>query len=101
MADRDHHISQADAAALIGAHQLIAGEPHAWMFTRGIIDEILAQPRCRGLRIYMAGAGADTTVVMVGTDGGNADLADGVIAEKGFPCPPFCSTESPLVNATQ
>ncbi|MEO5826897.1 MAG: hypothetical protein ABIR59_13485 [Gemmatimonadales bacterium] len=96
MKDRDHHISQAEAVALIGAHKRTDGVPHAWMFSRGIIDDILAQPKCSGVRIYMAGAGAETTVVVVGTDAGNDDLADGVIAEVAWPCPPICSTASPL-----
>lgn len=97
---RDHHISLAEAVALIRAHKRADGEPHAWMFSRGIIDEILAQPKCAGVRIYMAGAAADTTVVVVGTDAANDDLADGVIAEVAWPCPPTCSTDSPLDVAT-
>lgn len=100
MAERDHHISQAEAVALIGAHKVAKGEPRAWMFSRGIIDEILAQPKCSGLRIYLAGAGAETTVVMVGTDGTNVDLADGVIAERSWPCPPDCPDSSPLDVST-
>lgn len=100
MAERDHHISLAEAVALIGAHKRAESVPHAWMFSRGIIDEMLAQPKCSGVRIYMAGAGADTTVVMVGTDGANADLADGVIAEKSWPCPPDCPDSSPLDIST-
>lgn len=99
MDERDHQISQAEAVALIGAYKVAEGEPRAWMFSRGIIDEILAQPKCSGVRIYMAGAGAGTTVVMVGTDGADADLADGVIAEQGYPCPPYCSANSPLAKA--
>lgn len=100
MAERDHHISQADAVALIGAHERTGGEPHAWMFSRGIIDEILAQSKCAGVRIYMAGSGAATTVVLVGTDAANADLAEGVIAERGWPCPPDCPDGSPLDSST-
>ncbi len=100
MAERDHHISQAEAVALIGAHKRTDGEPHAWRFSRNVIDEILAQPKCSGVRIYMAGTGADATVVMVGTDASDADLADGVIAEKGYPCLPYCSATSPLDTAT-
>ncbi len=96
MAERDHHISQAEAVALIGAHKRTDGVPHAWRFSRNVIDEILAQPKCAGIRIYMAGAGAETTVVVVGTDAGDDDLAYGVIAEVAWPCPPVCSTASPL-----
>lgn len=60
--------------------------------SRGIIDEILAQPGCMGLRIYHAVDDADAdTLVIVGIDADEGDMADGVIAEQTRPCPPFCA----------
>ena len=60
--------------------------------SRGIIEEILAQPGCMGLRIYHAtdDQGAETLVI-VGTTADEADMADGTIAEQTRPCPPFCN----------
>lgn len=96
MPDRDHHISLAEAVKLVTSRKPVADEPRAWRFSRKIIDEILAQPDCDGLRIYLGGNGADTTVVVVGTRDDGKDMADGVLAEMAWPCPFMCDDESPL-----
>ncbi len=96
MPERDHHISLADAVALVRRRNPTADEPRAWMFSRSIIDEILTQEKCAGMRIYRAGNGADSTVVLVGTDPDGNDLSEGVLAEHAWPCPPMCPDASPL-----
>lgn len=59
--------------------------------SRGIIDDILAQPGCLGLRIYRAldDRGGETLVI-VGIDAEESDMTGGTIAEETRPCPPFC-----------
>lgn len=100
MPERDHRISLAQATALTQTWQKEhAGERKAWMFSREVIDEILAQPNCKGIRIYAAGTKDDVTVVVVGTDGSDKDMTDGPIGEMAWPCPPFCDEGSPLAGA--
>lgn len=72
------------------------GRVRAHSVSRGVIDEILSQPGCLGLRIYQAvnDSGVETLVI-VGITADESDMADGVIAEETRPCPPFCK-EGPL-----
>lgn len=66
-------------------------------FSRAIVDEILAQPGCAALRYYFANdPDGQPTLVLVGVTADNTDLAEGVIAEVTWPCPPFCSAPNPL-----
>lgn len=75
-----------DARPNRGGHRVYG---HA--VSRGVIDEILAQPGCLGLRMYHAVDDADSeTLVIVGITADESDMADGVIAEETRPCPPFC-----------
>jgi hypothetical protein len=68
---------------------------------REVIDRILAQAGCAGLRIYHGRKAAPDerggleTLVIVGVDAQTADLT-GVIAEETWPCPPVCHVPSPL-----
>lgn len=62
----------------------------AHLFGRQIIDQVLAQQGCVGVRIYYAtdDNGAKQLVVY-----GVNNLGDGieqVIADQGIPCPPYC-----------
>lgn len=60
-------------------------------FGRAVIDKILAQPGCVGLRFYYARLeDGPQTIVLVGADEKGNDLWQGTIAEKAWPCPPFC-----------
>jgi hypothetical protein len=70
-----------------------AGGPfRAGAFPRSVIDEILAQPGCEGVRIYLAkNEAGDSTLVALGTDADGRDLDQGIIVDDVFPCPPFCS----------
>jgi len=60
-------------------------------FQRDILDKILAQHNCDGIRIYYAqNDDSSSTFVIVGIDSSKADLKKGVYADVSFPCPPFC-----------
>lgn len=69
-------------------------------FSRDIIDQILAQPGCTGVRIYHARHDdGSAALVVVGTrsaEGAAADLTSGPICEEGKPCPPYCDVASAL-----
>lgn len=61
------------------------------------IKEILAQNECVGIRFYFAKDGNnENTLVVVGADSNENDLANGLIADKLSKCPPNCSNSNPL-----
>lgn len=82
-------------------------------FDAANVQQILVQPDCQYLRIYL-GRKADQSVVavLVGADSQQADIlpsseavpaeaavadnANGVILEDGYRCPEFCPKPSPL-----
>jgi hypothetical protein len=102
VAEQDHHITLAEAIEYAHRWQRThPGERHAWMLPRAIIDAILQQPGCAGIRIYAGNVTGDERLVWVGTDADGNDLTSGVIAEECKPCPPFCSAGSPLLDTSR
>ncbi len=94
----DHSISLQEASDLARNYRSanpsrIKGE----FFGRDDIESILAQEDCVGIRIYY---GLDTQgtqkLVLVGVDGSENDLYNGVLMQQGQPCPPICGQSSPL-----
>jgi hypothetical protein len=71
----------------------------AHFFGRDIIEEILAQTGCMGIRIYYAldDKGAQQLII-VGANASENDLYNGVIAERSFPCPTYCDQSSSPLN---
>lgn len=98
---RDHRITLAEAAALTRRHRERRGPRGArgFGFPREAFEAILAQPGCTGVRIYL-GLGADgaSTLVLVGMDAEGADLTDGEVMDRGWPCPPVCPPDSALAG---
>jgi hypothetical protein len=66
-------------------------------FGKDLLDEILKQPGCMGIRIYY-GMEDDGTknLVLVGADANEEDMEDGVILERSVKCPPNCGGSSQL-----
>ncbi|MDX2174386.1 MAG: hypothetical protein SFY56_14890 [Bacteroidota bacterium] len=76
------------------------GEPKAHFFGRNIINRILEQPGCMGIRIYYAlDDQGKKQLIMVGADENENDLFNGIIAEKSFWCPPFCDGSGSPLNS--
>jgi hypothetical protein len=70
----------------------------AHFFGRNIIQKILDQDGCVGIRCYYAlDEKGVQQMIMVGADKDENDLFNGIIAEISKPCPPFCPTGSPLI----
>lgn len=67
-------------------------------FPRDVIDQILAQKGCVGIRFYF-GTKPDGSLALVGVgiDENERDMTDGVMIEDHFPCPPFCDATSSLI----
>ena len=96
-----HEISLKEAKEHIQRHKKNPIHPkyHGGMFDRGAIDKILAQPGCKGLRIYQ-GKNEDGTpsLVLVGVDSAGKDLTQGAVMEMQMPCPPWCDSSSELLS---
>ncbi len=101
---KEQLISVAEAADMARRHR--EKNPSAvrgWGFGREAIDALLAQPGCAGIRVYrgLATDGAEQ-VLIVGIDANGNDLVPakatdpGLVAERGWPCPPLCAADSLL-----
>lgn len=97
-AQRRHFVTREEAVLLLRRRPTRITE-RGGHFPRAVIDRILSQPGCNGLRFYF-GTKADgsTTLVFVGIDGAERDMTDGVIVEDYYPCPPFCDATSGLIR---
>lgn len=120
MANDPHYISPQDAAILTARwrQNRPSGGLHGGRFDRIAFDDLLSQPGCAGIRIYMGmelqGAKPNPslwTFVLVGTDAGGNDMvsAGGALTPRGADvysgggtaqnpvlCPPTCGNPSPL-----
>ena len=66
-------------------------------FNRNVLDKILLQNKCIGVRYYYAAQNNGVhTLVMVGVDSLGNDIENGIIAQQIVPCPPLCSTPNRL-----
>ncbi|NHZ85277.1 MAG: hypothetical protein GWP19_05285 [Planctomycetia bacterium] len=64
-----------------------------------LVNEILSQEKCVGLRLYFGkNEKGNLNIVVVGANKDGNDLYNGVIADKLPPCPPYCGTDSPLLG---
>ena len=73
------------------------GDRIAHFFGKNLINSILDQDGCMGIRIYHGIDESDEKVlVLVGADADEDDMTTGVIVEKSFPCPPRCSSSNDL-----
>lgn len=88
-----HEITQANADKYIQNNLKNPQIPkiHSESFQRAIIDKILAQPGCDGIRIYYAQKeDSSSTLVLIGITSSLDRLKDGICADNPLPCPPFC-----------
>lgn len=96
----EHKISFKKAQALVKAYQKNQAKKKvkALYFSRDAIGKILKQKGCLGLRIYYAKkpTGANT-LVMTGVDKKGNDITKGLLAEFGFPCPPYCPPDKSII----
>lgn len=97
----ENNISLQDAANLTANYRTFHGNNpltvRGGLFSRGIIDQMLAQNDCTGIRYYY---GMDSNnvpqLVLVGVDSNNNDLYNGVLAERARLCPPSWPNSNPL-----
>jgi hypothetical protein len=75
----------------------ISGGPIAHFFGKSIINSILSQEGCMGIRVYYAlDENNVRQLIIVGADANENDMYTGIIAERSVICPPFCGGGNPL-----
>jgi hypothetical protein len=75
------------------------GEIKAHYIGANIINDILAQDGCVGIRTYYALNELEKKeLVMVGVNSSGEDLVEGIIADRTWPCPNACALSSPLAS---
>lgn len=74
------------------------GDKVSHFFGKKIIQNILDQEGCMGIRIYYAlDEEGKKQLIIVGADAEENDIYTGIIAERSYYCPPYCpSNSSPL-----
>jgi hypothetical protein len=73
------------------------GEVIGQFIRRDLIQDILAQTDCVGIRFYYAiDENGSKNLVCVGVDQNENDLTEGLIADRFKSCPPKCSKRNPL-----
>jgi hypothetical protein len=69
----------------------------AHFFGKNIIQNILDQDGCMGIRIYYAlDENGKKQLIIVGANAEENDIYNGIIAERSYICPPYCSSGNPL-----
>ncbi|TAE86862.1 MAG: hypothetical protein EAY81_04950 [Bacteroidetes bacterium] len=69
----------------------------AHFFGRDILEKILAQDGCMGIRMYYAiNDEGVQQLILVGADAHEKDQVDGTVADFSIPCPSRCDTSSSL-----
>jgi len=90
---RNQSISFQDALGLIKTYERIAASDAviAQYFGKDIVDKILAQPGCVGVRMYYGKhANGKAGVLLIGVDQYGKDIVTGVLAQPVIICPPYC-----------
>src|SRR5437762_1736865 len=66
-------------------------------FDRYILDDILAQTGCEGMRIYYARDDQNKKrLVITGVDSDGNDMYNGILGERAYPTPPTVIAPNPL-----
>ncbi len=92
-------ISLDEAKKLTGDYQKNhPGAVKAVFMGAEIIQKILDQQGCMGIRVYFGEDNNQYTVVLVGANSNEDDMTEGVLADRGKPCPPDCPVQSPLMR---
>lgn len=99
----NHEISLQEASAMTKRYRESQTEEmyiKAEYFGKEAIQSILQQKEYVGIRIYYAlDENMVNKMVLVGVDQNENDLYNGVLAERGFVCPPACSTNNSPLNS--
>jgi ABC-type dipeptide/oligopeptide/nickel transport system permease subunit len=90
---KNQSISFQEAKGLIKTYERIAVSDAviAQYFGKDIVDKILAQPGCVGVRMYYGKhENGKPGVIILGVDKYGKDMVSVVLAPPVLPCPPLC-----------
>src|SRR5690606_27860424 len=94
-------ITLKEALEYIGQYRAnpLATSIKGWLIEASNCEAISNQAECSRGRDYLARTEAgELTLVLVGVTNEGRDITEGVIAEKGLPCPPYCDIQSTLLE---
>jgi len=102
MTTNPHIISLAEAATMTHAFQnapQFQGLTVACMMDNNAYQQVMTQPGCAGVRTYFALDELNNlTIVIVGVDELGNDMTSGIILDRAFSCPIYCSLNSVLMK---
>ena len=91
---KSQSISFKEAQGLINTSKRITASNAvvAQYFGKDIVDKILAQPGCVGVRMYYGKhANGKSGVLIIGVDKYGKDMVSGILAMPTMCCPPYCN----------
>jgi len=97
--NEDHSISLTEASELTANYRNAQTGDYikAEFYGKNAILDLLNQETCIGMRIYYGlNSEGVQKLVLVGVDTSGDDLVNGVILDKGVPCPIACSSTNTL-----
>lgn len=75
------------------------GAVRAHFYGNSILQDILDQENCVGIRFYYAIDDENAPqLVLVGVDTDGNDMTDGIVADRGLPCPSNCDSGDSSLN---
>lgn len=94
--------TEGGAITLISAAQMTAkyrtenpNSTIAHFFGKDILNQLLGQENCVGIRMYYGMKDDQKELVLVGVDAEENDLLE-LVADLSMPCPKTCSSPNPL-----
>lgn len=97
--NEEHTISLATAAVMTKNYRdtVNTNATIAHYFGKSEVQSLLDQEDCVGMRIYYAiNATGQKQLVAVGVNSDGDDLYNGIILDRTFCCPMYCSSANPL-----
>ena len=96
--NEDQSISLTTGSTLTKAYRdANPGQTLGNYFGKSILQSILAQSGCVGVRIYYAlNSTGEKELVITGVTADGNDLCNGVLGDKTFRSPPYSSVNNPL-----
>ena len=90
---KNQSISFQEAKGLLKTYERIAASDAiiAQYFGKDLVDKILAQPGCVGVRMYYGKhTNGKPGMIIMGVDKNGKDIVSGVLAGPVIICPPYC-----------
>jgi hypothetical protein len=97
--NENQEISLSDASQITSEYRSqFPGDTLGHYFGRTILEKILEQDACVGIRVYYGINPEDGSkeLIIAGVDANENDLYGGVLGDRSFKSPPFSGASNPL-----